>query len=506
MQFNACLFTYNTQILAIFVQNSKYKNMINLEPKVLWGYFHQITQIPRPSKKEEKILAFLIDFAKQHQLNYKQDDTGNLLISKSATPGYENKTTLILQAHVDMVCEKNADVEHDFDNDPIQAYVDGDWVKAKGTTLGADNGIGVAIMMAILAADDIPHPALECLFTVDEETGLGGAYGLSNTMLTGATLINLDSEDDGQVFIGCAGGIGTKAYLPYETEVTPKGFFGFKVSVTGVKGGHSGGDIHLGLANAIKVLTRYLWQLNQELDLRLFSFEGGNLHNAIPREASAWVAVPHGDKERVRVILNMCTATIEEEYKGIEPNFKITLESDEVVENCIKKVDSDKLINLLYALPHGVIAMSRDIPDLVETSTNLASVKMMEDARIEINTSQRSSSESIKFDLASRMRAIFDLAGAEIVQSDGYPGWKPNLDSAILENAKQAYAKLFGEEPAMKAIHAGLECGIFLEKYPHLDMISMGPQMYGVHSPDERMSIASAQKTWKWLLEILKSY
>lgn len=480
--------------------------MINLEPKVLWHYFHQITQIPRPSKKEEKILAFLIAFAQKHQLQYKQDDTGNLLICKSATAGYEDKTTLILQAHVDMVCEKNADVEHDFDTDPIQAYIDGDWVKAKGTTLGADNGIGVAMMMAILAADDIPHPALECLFTVDEETGLGGAYGLSNEMLTGSTLINLDSEDDGEVFIGCAGGIGTKAYLHYETEPTPKGFFGFKVAVTGLTGGHSGGDIHLGLANAIKVLNRYLWQVNQKLDLRLFALQGGNLHNAIPREASAWVAVPQGDKETTRVILNIFAATIEEEYKGIEPNFKISLESDEVGESCLKKADSDRLINLLYALPHGVMAMSRDMPGLVETSTNLASVKMMEDARIEINSSQRSSVESAKLDLAARMKAIGTLAGAEVVQSDGYPGWKPNLNSAILENAKKSYAKLFGEEPKMKAIHAGLECGLFLEKYPHLDMISMGPQMYGVHSPDERMSISSAQKSWKWLLEILKSY
>ena len=286
--------------------------MRNLQPQKLWNFFYQITQIPRPSKKEEKILAYLVNFAKSRNLPFAQDNSGNLLIKKPATVGYESQPTVILQAHVDMVCEKNADSTHNFDTDPIEAYVDSDWVKAKGTTLGADNGVGIAMMLAILDSDDLKHPALECLFTIDEETGLTGAYGLAKDFLSGSILINLDSEDDGEVFIGCAGGIGTKAFFDYETEATPSGYFGFRVSVSGLSGGHSGGDIHLGRANANKVLNRYLWQLNQQMDLRLYSFEGGNLHNAIPREATALCAVPHADKEKVRAMLNMYIAILEE--------------------------------------------------------------------------------------------------------------------------------------------------------------------------------------------------
>ncbi len=479
--------------------------MRNLQPQKLWDFFYQITQIPRPSKKEEKILGYLIDYAKAQNLPFAQDDSGNLLIKKAATQGYEAQPTVILQAHVDMVCEKNADVTHDFNTDPIEAYVDGDWVKAKGTTLGADNGIGVAMMLAILDSDDLQHPALECLFTVDEETGLTGAYGLGKDFLSGSILINLDSEDDGEVFIGCAGGIGTKAFFDFETEATPAGYFGFRVNVSGLSGGHSGGDIHLGRANANKVLNRYLWQVNRQMKLRLYSFEGGNLHNAIPREASALCAVPHGDKEEVRVMLNMYIAAMEERYRDIEPNLQITLESEELPKSVMKKTCSDRFLNMLYACPHGVKSMSRDIPDLVETSTNLASVKMLENNRIEVNTSQRSSSNDGKMDIANQVYAAFALGAAEVKQSDGYPGWQPNKNSAILKKASAAYEKLFGEAPVQTAIHAGLECGLFLEKYPHLDMISMGPQMYGVHSPDERVSIHSTQKSWKWLIEILAS-
>jgi dipeptidase D len=478
--------------------------MTELQPHKLWNYFYQITQIPRPSKHEEKIAAYLADFAKQHNFSLTKDDVGNLLIRKPATPGNEHNPTVILQAHIDMVCEKNADSTHNFDTDPIQTYIDGDWVKAKGTTLGADNGIGVAMMLAVLDADNLPHPPLECLFTVDEETGLTGAFGLDDKLLTGSTLINLDSEDDGEVFIGCAGGIGTKAFLSYQTEPAPTKYFGFKVKVSGLTGGHSGSDIHLGLANAIKLLNRYLWQLNQQMDVRLISFEGGNLHNAIPREASAFAAVPYAEKETIRVILNMYIATLEDEFKNIEPNIRISLESEALPELVLDKSFSDNLLHVLYACPHGVIAMSRDIPGLVETSTNLASVKMMQNNQVEINTSQRSAAESSKIDLAAQMHAVFALAGAEIIQSDGYPGWKPNINSAILKKTSDAYETLFGEAPKVKAIHAGLECGLFLEKYPHLDMVSIGPQMYGVHSPDERLSINSTQKTWEWLVEILK--
>lgn len=478
--------------------------MTDLQPHNLWNYFHQITQVPRPSKKEEQIAAYLRDFAGRHQLPVTTDKAGNILITKPATPGYENHPTVILQAHIDMVCEKNVDTKHDFEKDSIQTYIDGDWVKARGTTLGADNGIGMAMMLAVLDAADLQHPALECLFTVDEETGLTGAYGLDSKLLSGSVLINLDSEDDGEIFIGCAGGIGTKAILPYRQETTPSGYFGFKVKVSGLKGGHSGGDIHLGLANAIKILNRYLWQLNKQMDLRLISLEGGNLHNAIPREANAFCAVPYSEKETIRVILNMYIATIEAEFKDIETNFHMSLESDSLPETVIEKSASDRLLQTLYACPHGVIAMSRTISGLVETSTNLASVKMTANREFEINTSQRSSSESAKTDIAAQLNAVFELAGATVIQSDGYPGWQPNVDSALLAKTVTAYNHLFGEEPKVKAIHAGLECGLFLEKYPHLDMVSIGPQMYGVHSPDERLSISSTQKTWKWLSEALK--
>ena len=478
--------------------------MTDIQPYILWNYFHQITQVPRPSKREEQIAAYLKDFAGQHQLPVTTDKVGNILITKPATPGYENHPKVILQAHIDMVCEKNAGTNHDFEKDPIQTYIDGDWIKAKGTTLGADNGIGMAMMLAVLTAHDLQHPALECLFTVDEETGLTGAYGLDNKFLSGQVLINLDSEDDGEIFIGCAGGIGTKAIFSYQQESTPAGYFGFKVKVSGLTGGHSGGDIHLGLANAIKILNRYLWQLNQRMDVRLISLEGGNLHNAIPREANAFAAVPYAEKETIRVLLNIYIATIEAEFKDIEPNFRISLESASLPDMLIEKSFSDRLLRVLYACPHGVKAMSRTIPGLVETSTNLASVKMTDKQQIEINTSQRSSSETAKADIAAQLKAVFELAGAEVIQSDGYPGWQPNIQSALLAKAELAYKILFNEDPKVKAIHAGLECGLFLEKYPHLDMISIGPQMYGVHSPDERLSILSTQKTWKWLIELLK--
>ncbi|MDD4489631.1 MAG: aminoacyl-histidine dipeptidase, partial [Paludibacter sp.] len=413
--------------------------MTDIQPHILWNYFHQITQVPRPSKREEQIAAYLKDFAGQHQLPVTTDKVGNILITKPATPGYENHPKVILQAHIDMVCEKNAGTNHDFEKDPIQTYIDGDWIKAKGTTLGADNGIGMAMMLAVLTAHDLQHPALECLFTVDEETGLTGAYGLDNKFLSGQVLINLDSEDDGEIFIGCAGGIGTKAIFSYQQESTPAGYFGFKVKVSGLTGGHSGGDIHLGLANAIKILNRYLWQLNQRMDVRLISLEGGNLHNAIPREANAFAAVPYAEKETIRVLLNIYIATIEAEFKDIEPNFRISLESASLPDMLIEKSFSDRLLRVLYACPHGVKAMSRTIPGLVETSTNLASVKMTDKQQIEINTSQRSSSETAKADIAAQLKAVFELAGAEVIQSDGYPGWQPNIQSALLAKAELAY-------------------------------------------------------------------
>ncbi len=477
--------------------------MKTLEPIALWNFFHEITQIPRPSKKEEHIIAYLKDFGEKHNLTTKTDAAGNVLITKAATKGYEHQKTIILQAHMDMVCEKNSDVVHNFETDPIQTYIDGDWVKAQGTTLGADNGIGISMMLAVLVSKKIAHPALECLFTVDEETGLSGAFALEQNFLSGEKLINLDSEDDGEIFVGCAGGIDTTAILTYKSEKTPDNYFAFTVSVKGLKGGHSGDDIDKGLGNANKIVNRFLWTLNKKMDLRLHSFDGGNLRNAIAREAVAVASVPFSEKENVRVLFNLFVMDMENEKGKIEPNMILSLDSELLPETVIDKKNSNALLNVLYACPHGVKAMSADMPGLVETSTNLASVKMKPENKIEITTSQRSSVESAKHDIANQVEAALSLAGATVMHSDGYPGWNPNLDSEILNVAKESYVRLFAEQPKIRAIHAGLECGLFLEKYPFLDMISIGPQMYGVHSPDERLSISSTQKCWKWLVEIL---
>jgi dipeptidase D len=479
--------------------------MKSLEPKLLWSFFYDITQIPRPSKKEEKIIAYLKAFAEKKQLEFKIDLAGNVLITKPATQGFENKKITILQAHMDMVCEKNSDVEFNFDTDPIRTYIDGDFVKAKGTTLGGDNGIGMAMMLAVLASKDLSHPALECLFTTDEETGLTGAFALDNKLLKGEVLINLDSEDDGEIFIGCAGGVDTTSTLPYISEPSPEKYFSFVVTVKGLKGGHSGDDIDKGLGNANKILNRYLWNVNKVTDLRVHAFNGGNLRNAIPREATATVSVPYSEKENVRVMLNLFISDIEIEFAATEPKIQISLESENMPAEVMDKKSSDALLNALYACPHGVLAMSQDMPGLVETSTNLASVKMQPDQSILIITSQRSSVESSKYDVAHMVESVMTLAGAKVTHGDGYPGWKPNVKSDILNITKNSYQKLFKEEPKVRAIHAGLECGLFLKKYPHLDMVSIGPQMYGVHSPDERLSISSTQKCWKWLVDILAS-
>jgi len=406
---------------------------------------------------------------------------------------------------MDMVCEKNSDVDFNFETDAIQSFVDGDWVKAKGTTLGADNGIGMSMMLAVLSANNLLHPAIECLFTVDEETGLTGAFELESDFLSGKILINLDSEDDGEIFVGCAGGIDTTAVLSYKADPTPENYFAFTVSIKGLKGGHSGDDIDKGLGNANKILNRFLWILNKQMDLRLSNFDGGNLRNAIAREATATACVPFHEKERVRILFNHFVTDIENEKRNIEPKMRLELESETLPESVIDKETSNALLDALYACPHGVIAMSPDMSDLVETSTNLASVKMQDNQAILITTSQRSSVESSKYDIANQVESVFSLLGATVTHGDGYPGWKPNLNSGILEVAKSSYIKLFHKEPKIRAIHAGLECGLFLEKYPFLDMISIGPQMYGVHSPDERLSISSTQNCWKWLIEILAS-
>lgn len=474
----------------------------DLQPASVFHYFEEICQVPRPSKKEEKIRAYLIGFAQKHGLEYKEDEAGNILIKKSATQGMEHVKTVILQSHMDMVCEKNKETEHNFDTDPIQTYIDGEWLKAKGTTLGADNGIGVATQLAVLAADDIKHGPIECLFTVDEETGLTGAFALKEGFMEGDILVNLDSEDEGELFIGCAGGAGTTAQFPCPMIAAPEGYFFFRVVVKGLTGGHSGDDINKNRANANKLLNRYLVQLSQKYDLYLSEIDGGNLHNAIPREASAVCAVPMKDKESVRVALNIFLAEVENEFAVTEPNLMMDLESETAHAEVMEPQAMKRFLHSIYAVHNGVYAMSQDIEGLVETSSNLASVKQR-DGMIVVVTSQRSSILSSRKDMSQMVRSAFELGGATVTTGDGYPGWKPNPSSEILHIAKESYLRLFGTEPKVKAIHAGLECGLFLEKYPSLDMVSFGPTLRGVHSPDERMLIPTVDKFWRHLLDVL---
>ena len=477
----------------------------DLKPASVFHYFEEICRVPRPSKKEEKIRNYLVDFAKAHALEYKVDEAGNVLISKPATAGMENLKKVVLQSHMDMVCEKNNQTVHNFETDPIETYIDGQWLKAKGTTLGADNGIGMATELAVLAADDIQHGPLECLFTVDEETGLTGAFALKEGFMNGDILLNLDSEDEGELFIGCAGGIDSVAQFTYKEADVPAGYFFFKVEVKGLKGGHSGGDIHLGRGNANKILNRFLSKMIAKYDLYLCEINGGNLRNAIPREAYAVCAVPEDAKHDVRTELNIFTSEVENELSVTEPDLRLVLESETPRKTAIDQDTTARLLKALYAAPHGVYAMSQDIPGQVETSTNLASVKMKPNNVIRIETSQRSSTESSKQDIANMVRTVFEMAGANVSFGDGYPGWKPNPHSEILEVAAESYKRLFGVDAQIKAIHAGLECGLFLDKYPSLDMISFGPTLQGVHSPDERLLIPTVAMVWDHIKAILKT-
>ncbi|MBQ7818191.1 MAG: aminoacyl-histidine dipeptidase [Bacteroidales bacterium] len=475
----------------------------DLKPKAIWTIFDEITQVPRPSKKEEKIRQYLKDWAVKNGVDVKEDETGNILMSKPATPGCEAAPVLTMQAHMDMVCEKNSGVEFNFDTDSIKTVVDGDWVRAEGTTLGADNGIGMAGAMAALVDENLKHGPLEALFTVDEETGLTGAFALKEGFMKGKYLLNLDSEDEGEVFVGCAGGVDTISTLPYTTEKVPEGYHFIKIYVEGLRGGHSGCDIHLGLGNSIKILSRFLAKWIRKNPLYLVSFEGGNLRNAIPREASAVIAVRKEDKEPVTIALNMFASEVAAELKGVDDNFKMRWETTDDAD-AIESKTATNLINALNACIQGVVAMSRDLEGLVETSTNLASVKMPGDNKIVISTSQRSSVESAKHATAFSVESVFTLAGATVTHSEGYPGWKPKMDSHILQLTVDTYEQLFGEKPAIKAIHAGLECGLFLEKYPYLDMVSFGPTLRGVHSPDEKMHIPAVANFYKHLVAIIE--
>jgi dipeptidase D len=473
-----------------------------LEPKKVWEQFDEITHVPRPSKQEGKITEYIERLASLHGISCKKDAIGNILLSVPATAGKENSTPVVLQAHLDMVCEKNSDVEHDFTRDAIKTVIDGEWVRACGTTLGADNGIGIAAALAAVLSDDVEHGPLECLFTVDEETGLTGAGALEAGFFSGKTLLNLDSEDEGEIFIGCAGGKNTTATYTYLPKPLPSGFDFFRIDVKGLLGGHSGCDIHLGRGNAIKILVRFLFEHIEELVL--CSIDGGNLHNAIPREASAVIGVESANREALRVQLNEYASLVENELKNTDRDVRIALETVQASEHYIDEDTAYDIVSSLVACPHGVLGMSSEIEGLVETSTNLASVKMSGVDKVLVVTSQRSSVESQKQAASEMVAAVFTLADAEVAQSDGYPGWAPNRSSKLLQTVLESYRSLFGKEASVKAIHAGLECGLFLAKEPDLDMVSFGPTLRGVHSPDERIEIKTVGMWWEHLKDVLR--
>lgn len=476
-----------------------------LKPARVFEQFAKINQIPRPSKQEEKMIEYLKKFGKDHGLETKVDETGNVLIKKPATKGYENRATTILQSHMDMVCDKLVDVDIDFYNDPIQSYVDGDWMRAKGTTLGADDGIGDAIELAILDSDDIEHGPIECVFTRDEETGLTGAFGMKAGFMSGKYLINLDSEDEGQIFISCAGGINTTAVFHVTREDAPEGYFFMEASLKGLQGGHSGDDINKKRANAIKILARFLYNEQSKMDLYLAQWNSGRMHNAIPRDGKVIFAVPADKKEEVKADFNVFTKEVEDEYHITDTTMQWALVSADA-QKVMDKTTSDNLIKAIQAVDNGVLAMCQDeaLAWMVETSSNIASVQSEED-KVVVVSSQRSNVMSNLKNMSNSVKACFQLAGADVIQNDGYPAWKMNPESKLVKITVDAYKKLFNKEPKVLGIHAGLECGLFSEKYPHLDMVSFGPTLRNVHTPDECLYIPTVQMVWDHLLEILKN-
>lgn len=473
-----------------------------LKPEMLWKRFYEISQVPRPSKKEEKILQYLRNIAKELGIKIREDSAGNIVMFVTPTSGYENAKTVVLQSHVDMVCEKHRGTDHDFDNDPIKLVRDNDWIKAEGTTLGSDNGIGVAASIAVATDKDVVHGPLELLFTVDEETGLTGANNLRPGFITGKTLLNLDSEEGGSFYVGCSGGQDTVAIFKIVETNASKGLVAYDLIVAGLKGGHSGLDIHAGRANAIKLLG-HLFKKLEVINYQVAEITGGSKRNAIPREAEATILLNPSDEKTARKMINTFFEEAMMEYKKNDGGLKIELiKKEKGFDRVFSKDFLAKIVNVILALPHGVIAMGSDIPDLVETSTNLATI-VREQGKIKIETSQRSSIESAKAYIASSVESLFKLADGEIFSGGGYPGWKPNLNSEILRISKEVYEKLFKKEPEIKAVHAGLECAILGERYPGLDMISFGPTIQGAHSPDERVSINEVERFYDLLKSIL---
>ncbi len=474
-----------------------------LLPKNVWKNFYSLTQIPRPSKKEEQVTAFTKAFGENLGLETIVDHVGNVIIRKPATPGFENRMGIILQSHLDMVPQKNEGTEHDFEKDPIQTYVEDGWLKAKGTTLGADNGIGAAAAMAVLEATDITHGPIEALFTIDEETGMTGANELKPGLLKGDILLNLDSEDEGELYIGCAGGIDTTGTFKPVMEALPAGTSAFRLAVKGLKGGHSGLDIHLGRGNANKIINALLTLAAEKYGLRLATIDGGSLRNAIPREAFATVVIPEEKSSEFEQFVNEFTAIATKEFAQADPGLQITVEPTEKPEKVIDQRTQSNLFDAVAKFPNGVIAMSADMPDVVETSTNLAIVKSENDT-ILIASLQRSAVDEDKAKLASQIREVLSNAKAEAESSGEYPGWKPNIHSSILATMKEVYQNRFGKVPEVKVIHAGLECGILGATYPNWDMISFGPTIRNPHSPDEKVHIDSVGLFWDYLIETLK--
>ena len=480
-------------------------NKTALKPASVFKQFAKINSIPRPSKREEKMIEYLQQWGKDHELDTRVDETGNVIIRKPATPGYENRKTVILQSHMDMVCDKLVDIEFDFDKDAIQTYVDGEWLKAKGTTLGADDGIGCAIELAILEADDVEHGPLECVFTRDEETGLSGAEGMKAGFMTGDYLINLDSEDEGEIFVSCAGGRNTQAKFTFRREEAPAGMFFLRGQLKGLTGGHSGDDINKKRANAIKILARFLFQsMNRYEGVRLAQFHSGKLHNAIPRDGMFVIAVPADVKEQVKADWNVFSAQVEDEFHVTDTQMVWTMESADA-EPVIEPAVARNFVWAIQAVDNGIYAICQDseLNGMVETSSNIAAIHT-EASEINILSSQRSNVMSNLDNMCATIVSVFQLAGAEAHSSDGYPAWKMRAESHLRDTVVECYKELFGKEPVVRGIHAGLECGLFSERYPNLDMVSFGPTLRDVHTPDERLLIPTVQMVWEHLLLVLK--
>jgi len=481
------------------------EQFLSLNPSSLWGYFYDFTQIPRPSFHEDQIIEYLIQFAKEKSLECIKDKAGNIIIRKPGTKGLENAPAVVLQSHVDMVPQKNNDTEHDFENDPLKPYIDEDWVKAKGTTLGADNGIGCSAILAVLASTDIAHPPIEGLFTIEEETGLTGASNLEKNVLKGKLMLNLDSEDEGEVFIGCAGGCDSTVWLSFTEQECPSNeYIAYKISITGLKGGHSGIDISKKRANAIRVMGHLLLNIDEKFGVLLADIEGGTKRNAIPRECFATVALPNWEDENIKALAADLEKLYKEELATEDNDLKITIEECTLPEKFIDTETAHTLFSLVNQLPNGVISWSKSVSDIVETSTNLAIIKV-ENSIINIDMLQRSSVDEAKEYLCQQIKTLCESFGATVQQSNDYPGWDPKPESTLLSKAKVVHKNLFGKEPEVKVIHAGLECGIIGNRYPEMQMISFGPNIREAHTPNEKVQISSVANFWKYLCEILKS-